>query len=240
MRRLSLGLLVLLVSAGAAVAQAPPAQEKKPNPCRDQVAAALSKLRKSSWFRMTTQMLSEQGPMSMVVDYVLPDRMHQTLTRKLNGESSEVILVGMHAWANQGKGWTSLPYNIANDLRAQMYDNVIAEQADVGEYTCVGKATVDGREALSYKLVEAPDPEAKTPRNEAYRMFYVDAMTGLPVSTEILAPGREKAPIFKAVYSYPLDIKIDPPKGVINPGDKAPEKGGPAAAPPAPAAGDKK
>ena len=87
MRRIVLSIIATLAIAGAASAQiAPPSpSDAKPNanPCRDEVSAALQKLRKSSWFRMETNMLTENGPIAMKVDYVLPDRMHQTVTSKL-------------------------------------------------------------------------------------------------------------------------------------------------------------
>lgn len=228
MRALPLSVLMFIAAAGTALAQSPPAGApaavgpdgkpvaKNANPCRDEVATALGKLRKSAWFRMTTSMLSEKGPTAMTVDYVLPDKMHQKVTEKLTGNSSEVILIGLKAWANQGKGWVELPHDITSTLRTQMYDNVVAEQTDVGEYVCKGKASIEGRDALSYRLDEEvpADADGKSPRNEAYRMFYIDALTGLPVSTEILSPGREKTPIFRAIYTYPIDMKIEAPKDV--------------------------
>lgn len=213
-------LLSVAAASGSVMAQqaagpdGKPAQKKNANPCRDEVATALSKLRKTSWFRMTSSMISENGPTAMVVDYVLPDKMHQKVTHKLSGATSEVVLVGLKAWANQGKGWQELPYDVTSNLRTQMFESVVQEQTDVGEYACKGKAEVEGREAYSYRL----DEEAQaggTPQNQAYRMFYVDGVTGLPVRTSILVPGRENAPIFRADYSYPLDIKIEPPKDVV-------------------------
>lgn len=221
MRVFPLILIMLMISSGTALAQAPlagpdgqPAKQNA-NPCRDEVAAALSKLRKSSWFRMSTNMISENGPVSMVVDYVLPDKMHQTVTQKLSGASSEVILVGLKAWANQGEGWKELPFDVTGNLRTQMFENVVQQQTEVGEYVCKGKTTVDGRGAFSYQLNEEAQPGATGALNEAYRMFYIDALTGLPMQTTVLAPGRENAPLFKATYSYPMDIKIEPPKNVV-------------------------
>ncbi len=238
MRTISRGSLVLasaalIVSAGAALAQGPPPAaapagaaagkdaKKNANPCRDEVATALTKLRKSSWFRMNTNMITENGPTSMVIDYVLPDRMHQKVTQTLTNQTSEVILIGEKAWGNQGAGWMELPNEIMNTLRSQMYDNVVQEQTDVGEYACKGRVKVEGRDALSYKLEEELTKDSIT-KNETFRMFYVDAVTGLPVSNALLAPGRENAPMFKATYAYPLDMKIEPPKDVkpAEPADK--------------------
>ncbi|NOT70551.1 MAG: hypothetical protein HOP09_04460 [Hyphomicrobium sp.] len=240
MRTLILATSALILASSAVLAQAPvtqpgapgvggpppgvvppPGQEtkKNANPCRDEVAAALTKLRKSSWFRMNTTMITESGPSAMVVDYVLPDKMYQKVTQTLTKQSSEVILIAAKAWGNQGAGWQELPGDVMNALRTQMYDNVIQEQAEVGEYACKGRVQIDGRDALSYKLEEERDKNSTAVKNEAFRMFYVDAVTGLPLSNALLVPGRENSPLFKATYSFPLDMKIEPPKDVVKAGD---------------------
>jgi hypothetical protein len=168
-------------------------------------------------------MITEKGPSAMVVDYVLPDKMHQKVTESLTNTTSEVILIGDKAWANQGAGWMELPSDIMNSLRAQMYDHVVQEQTDIGNYSCKGKVQAEGRDALSYKLEDEPAKDSTAPKNETYRMFYVDAVTGLPVSNALLAPGREKTPLFKATYSFPIDIQILPPKDVIKPPAEQPK-----------------
>ncbi|RUO98983.1 hypothetical protein [Hyphomicrobium sp.] len=224
MRRIVLSIIATLAIAGAASAQiAPPSpSDAKPNanPCRDEVSAALQKLRKSSWFRMETNMLTENGPIAMKVDYVLPDRMHQTVTSKLTNQTTEIILVGDDAWAKQEGGWRAVPQKIAAQLREQMDDTVVKQQSDVGNYACKGRAQIDGRDVLSYKL-ENEAEKGSAPQNQAFRMFYVDAMTGLPSSNVLLAPGHEDKPVFKTTYSYPLDLKIDPPKDPLP--DKSPD-----------------
>lgn len=236
MRRPVLQFLALIVAAGPAFAQGPtpPGNKPKdnPNPCRDEVSAALQKLRKSSWFRMTTTMITEQGPTSMEVDYVLPDKMHQKVTVQLTKQQSEIKLIGDKAWSKQGEGaWQGLKPDVTEQLRTQLQENVVDQQTDVGNYACKGRTDLDGKSVLSYKLEDEPAKESTAPKNEAYRMFYVDTMTGLPVSNALVVQGREGKPIFKAVYAYPLDLKIEPPA------DEAPAPA-PAAAPstaPAPA-----
>lgn len=237
MRTLIIASSALMLASSAVLAQAPAAQpgapgaggpppgvvppgqetKKNANPCRDEVAAALTKLRKSSWFRMNTTMITENGPTSMVVDYVLPDKMYQKVTQTLTNQSSEVILVAGNAWGNQGAGWQELPNEVMNTLRSQMYDNVVQEQTEVGEYACKGRVQIDGRDALSYKLEEERTKDSAAPKNETFRMFYVDAVTGLPLSNALLVPGREKSPLFKATYTFPLDMKIEPPKDIAKP-----------------------
>jgi hypothetical protein len=222
MRRIALIAASLAVVASAAHAQPVPPEPvpgAKPNanPCADEVAASLEKLRKSSWFRMTSDMITENGPTKMQVDYVLPDRMHQKVTNKLTQKTSEVILIGNEAWSRQGEGdWTQLKANIAAELQTQMQDSVVQQQKDVGAYTCKGRTKFDGHDVLSYKL-ESELGKGDTVKSQTYRMFYVDAMTGLPVSNALLVPGHDEKPIFKTTYAFPLDIKIEPPKNVTPP-----------------------
>jgi hypothetical protein len=240
MRSLGLGLTVLILAAGAAIAQSPaPESPALPgiapdaaagdsskgnaNPCRDEVSNALQKLRKTSWFRMNTNMITENGPMKMEIDYVLPDKMHQRVTQTLTSQTSEVVLIGDKAWANEGKGWQTLSNELTQQLKSQMYENVVEQQADIGNYSCKGKATIEGREVMAYKLEGEVAKDSTAPKNEAFRMFYVDAVTGMPLSNALLAPGREAAPLFKATYAYPVDMKIEAPKDVVE-GAPAPAK----------------
>lgn len=213
MRRLTIALAALLLTAGAASAQDKAGEKKQnANPCRDEVGAALQKLRNSSWFRMESTMITENGLTNLQVDYVLPDRMHQKVNVVGQQGSQEVILIGGQAWANEGDGWRVLPGDIAEQLVTQMRDNVLTEQKDVGNYSCKGRIKLDGKDVMSYKLEDEPPENSQGTKNEAFRLFYVDALTGLPVLNAIVTPGREDKPLFKTSYSFPLDIKIDAPK----------------------------
>lgn len=201
------------VMTGVAVAQAPKEEGKKnANPCRDEVDASLKKLRNSSWFRMESTMVTENGLTNMTIDYVLPDRMHQKVNVIGQPVVQEVILVGNKAWSNEGDGWRVLPADITTQLVNQMQDSVLTPQEDVGNYSCKGRVKLDGKDVMSYKLEDEAPENAPRSQNEAYRMFYVDAMTGLPIRNAILTPGREEKPIFKTNYSFPLDLKVEPPK----------------------------
>lgn len=219
MRRTAFALVLIAAFSGQVAAQVPEANpapaKQNANPCRDEVSAALQKLRKSSWFRMDAQMITENGPTSMQIDYVLPDRMHQTVTQKLTNQTTELILVGNDAWAKQEGGWRAVSPQVAAQLREQMDDAVVKQQTDIGEYSCKGRAQVDGRDVLSYKLETEPEKGSTVTENQTFRMFYVDALTGLPASNALLAPGHENKPIFKAVYSFPIDMKIEPPKDIV-------------------------
>lgn len=213
MRRLLVLLAAVAIMTGTAFAQGGPEEGKKnANPCRDEVAAALQKLRNSSWFRMETTMITENGLTNMTIDYVLPDRMHQRVNVVGQSVTQEVILIGDKAWSNEGQGWRTLPASITGQLINQMRENVLTPQEDVGNYSCKGRMKLDGKDVMSYKLEDEPPENAPASKNEAYRMFYVDAMTGLPTRNAIVTAGREDKPIFETSYSFPLDLKVEPPK----------------------------
>lgn len=214
MRLARLALALLIATAGYALAQDKPAapEKKNANPCRDEVSAALQKLRNSSWFRMETSMITENGPTNMVIDYVLPDRMHQKVNVVGQPVTQEIILIGKEAWSNEGDGWRILPKDITDQLVTQMQDNVVAQQSDVGNYSCKGRVKLDGKDVLSYKLEDEAPENSQGTKNEAFRVFYVDVMTGLPVRNAIVTPGREDKPIFKTSYTFPLDLKVEAPK----------------------------
>ncbi len=226
MRRLTV-IAALLLAVTSANAQTPPQADEKPNanPCRDEVAAALKKLRNASWFRMDTTMLTEKGFTDMQVDYVLPDRMHQKVTVPAINEKSEVILVGDKAWSKQGEGdWVEITAELTQNIKGQMQEQVVAHQEEIGNYSCKGRTNLDGRDVMSYKLEEELRKDSATPRNDAFRMFYVDAVTGFPVSNAIVVEGRDGKPIFKTNFSFPIDMKIEAPAKVA-PAAPAPKAG---------------
>ncbi len=93
MRRLLMATALLVAASAAAQASS----------CKDEVATALERQRKSSGFRMETKMISEQGPVDMTVDYVLPDRMRQVVKSAIDPVPIETVLVGNVAW-NSSRG----------------------------------------------------------------------------------------------------------------------------------------
>lgn len=212
MRLAALALLSVLIAAPAVAQQDKAAAKQNANPCGDEVAAALQKLRNSSWFRMESRMITENGLTDMTVDYVLPDRMHQKVTVVGQPVTQEVILIGEQSWSNEGEGWRVLPKDITDQLITQMKDNVLTEQKEVGKYACKGRTQLDGKDVMAYKLEDEPPEDSKGTKNEAFRMFYVDSMTGLPVLNAIVSPGREDKPLFKTSYSFPIDLKVEAPK----------------------------
>lgn len=212
MRRM-LTAIALLVAAGAAAHAA----------CKDEVASALERQRKSSGFRMETVMLSpEGGKINMTVDYVLPDRMRQVVSSATDPEPVETVVVGNLAWSRRkGERWTPLNPQLTNALVNQMEETLGDDPGAIGQFECLGKKPVAGKDMLAYQGEnEQEGPKDMSPGakdklklpDRPVRIIYVDPISGLPVRSIFARANRLELPIFEATYSYPADIKIEAPK----------------------------
>lgn len=197
--------------------------------CKEEVAAAFEKQRKAGSFRMVTNMVNEQGPVQMTVDYILPNKMRQTVKALANPNPVETLLVFDRAWTSEGKGWTAAAPELADQLTKEIAETVLEPPSKFIDYACLGKVTVEGKELFAYRAEE--DTTQKIPgtaqTDPPLRLLYVDPETGLPARNIVALKGREDKPFFKTVFTYPKDIKIEPPE------DAAPR---PAAATPPPTA----
>jgi hypothetical protein len=209
MRRLLMATALLLAASGVAGAA---------SSCKDEVAAALERQRKSSGFRMQTMMISEDGKVDMTVDYVLPDRMRQVIKSQKHPEPIETVLVGDSAWSHQeGQPWAPLNPEITNALINQLKDNLGDDPEALSDFECLGKKPVDGQDMLAYQSEnEAPKDTGAKDKPKApdrpVRVIYVDSTTGLPMRSIFARADKLEKPIFETTYSYPMDIKIDAPK----------------------------
>ena len=216
---------IVIAAVMAAVVAAGTAAEASQK-CSQEMGVALDNQRKSGAFRMDVFMISEQGPVKMTVDYQLPDRMRQVVTMVLDPKPVETVLVGGKAWSRQaasgksdgakGGEWSAVSDEVTRDLVEQVKQSVAEKPEDVGRWDCLGKLTVEGTEFNAYQGGEtgptdlSPDAQKK-PKNEAVRIIYVDPTTGLPARSIFARPDKLDRPIFKATYSYPKDLKIEPP-----------------------------
>lgn len=175
--------------------------------CKQEVADAFEKQRKVSAFRMVTQMINERGPVRMTVDYVLPDRMHQTVKAAIDPAATETILVGKRAWVSNGSGWQALPMEdglqIAEDLQKMLLEG--GKEQPV--FDCLGYVEVEGRKLRAYEAMR----DKSAPPGAPTRMVYVDPTTGLPVRNIVALAEKLDRPFFRQDYSYPQDLKIEVP-----------------------------
>ena len=193
--------------------------------CRDEVLSALDKQRKSSGFRMETNMVSEQGPVKMMVDYLPPDRMRQRVTAAISPVPVETILVGGKAWTKDGDTWTELSPDITGEMVNQLDETLGDDRGTIGTVACLGSTAIDGQDLTAYRVEndaqvgpEDRSPDAKEKAKSALaddgralRMFYIDPKTGLPMRSIFARANKLDKPIFKAIYTYPSDIKIEAP-----------------------------
>jgi len=214
MRRLLMALALVIVAGPTAQAA-----------CKDEVATALERQRKTSGFRMQSWMLSEEGKVDMTVDYMLPNRMRQVITSTADPKPVETIVVGRDAWSRQeGEPWRPLHPQIADALVSQMQETLGEEPGTLGEFECLGKQPASGKDFLAYQgenvepgpkdLSAGAKDKPKLP-DRPVRIIYVDPTTGLPMRSIYARANKLDKPIFEATYSYPADIKIEvpPPPG---------------------------
>ncbi len=177
--------------------------------CREAVVAAFAKQRSSKAFSMTAQLKGESGPVEITAQYVPPDRMQQTIVA--SGQPPlETVLVGTRAWSRQGGPWEELMPAIAQTIIAQVRDAVVEPPKDVGEFECIDKTTVDGKEYLAYRSVEKAGAVAKGSAGQpVHRTVYVDPASGLPALNIVAEEAPGAVPLFRGVYAYPTDLVIE-------------------------------
>ncbi|MGH1417492.1 MAG: hypothetical protein ACRBCJ_01390 [Hyphomicrobiaceae bacterium] len=189
--------------------------------CSKVVREAFAKQRKSTDLRMKSTMINQQGLVKMTVEYKLPSRMRQLVTRLGDTAPRETVLVGDKAWTRQGGGWNEVPKAYTDQLVKQVNDTVLNPPKDESFYECNGKETIDGQELLKfrgYETIKVPDEATNTVKNKVVkrdgapvRLVYVDAQTGLPARNTVATSSKPDRPFFKAVFSYPTDLKIEAP-----------------------------
>ena len=200
-------------AAIAAIATAAPAtagETGSDNLCSQQVADAFAKQRNSSAFRLKAMMINERGVVHMNVDYQLPDRMHQRVKAVVDPAATETILVGPRAWVTNGSGWQALPLEDTEEIAKIVRETVVEAPKMMSKFDCLGIVSVDGRQLSAYQAME----DKTAPKNSPIRIVYVDPTTGLPARSVVAPEGNPDRPFVRQDYSYPTDIKIDPPADV--------------------------
>lgn len=208
MRSAPVVLGLLLATAGPVVAA----------DCRTDVVDAFERQRKAGAFRMVANVVGAQGPMTLTLDYVLPDKLHQTIKFAIQPTPIQAVLIGAEAWVDEGQGWRDASKDEKDELNRQLAQVSEETGEQLGQFDCLGSSSVDGQRRLNaFLALEGPRDKSKAATapvnkdNRAERIIYVDPTTGLPARTILALPGKYDKPIFKAEYSYPADIKVEKP-----------------------------
>lgn len=202
--RTTLAIVTLLVGATSAVA----------DDCSKEVNDAFAKLRNSSAFRMETKITDpKQGGLSMSNDYVLPDRMHQTVSMEKGPGNMEMILIGNEAWSKQeNTGWAQVPPNFAEAIAKQMKETVAEPPKDVQAYECLGDVEFEGKTYKGYRAKMAAKEGAQAPGEGNVQTVYVDKDLGIPVRNIVTSEKEPDKRLFDGKFELRDGLKIEPPK----------------------------
>ncbi len=127
-------------------------------------------------------MVSERGPVKMVVEYQTPNRMHQILTPLTEDKPVEAIVIGDKAWTNNGEGWKRAPAGETEQLVQFMIKSIAQVYQEVGKFECVGTESRRGPRASRLSRPEEPT-EARAepaPQERSGAHGLLDPATGLP------------------------------------------------------------
>ncbi len=191
--------------------------------CKGEVEAAFEKQRtRAPGYHVTAEHSQGEGKAEISIDYVLPDRMQQKITAPNERAPIETIAVAKWAWGNMGAGWEELQPQFAQTVTAHVHEMLAEPIKAEGDYACLGKVTVDGKEYLGYRSMprnaaqDAPKdkgPGAAAAQPEVARTVYVDPATGLPAINLISEPKEGSKPLSRSVFSYPEKMAVEAPVG---------------------------
>ncbi len=187
--------------------------------CKGEVDEAFSKLRSSKGFRLETRIVNEkQGSLTMTVDYLLPDRMHQRVSLGDSPSKMETIAIGNKVWSNQGQGWSEVPPNFAEVISKQLKETAAEPSKSKLEYECLGDTAFEGKTFVAYKtkLPAAAEEKVKGEKDQApepdnIQTLYVDKASGLPVRNVVTKGNGSDKRLFDGTFSTPPDIAINAP-----------------------------
>jgi hypothetical protein len=211
-----------------------PAQEQRaaarPD-CRDEVAAAFERLRTLGrpYRKEVTSVISDQQTYHETSEFVPPDRMRKITNNGVAGNGSdETIRVGPRAWSNSGGGW---PW-AWREWDASLVQRMAPRQPPVisvdAAFECLGKIELEDTAYLGYRTPIAKRIETISPglpsesgqqvllrrlqqMPQEWRTVFVDPQSMLPAHDLVAQNNQLDSPSYKVRYTYPNDIKIEPP-----------------------------
>ncbi|MFA5899864.1 MAG: hypothetical protein WC829_12225 [Hyphomicrobium sp.] len=177
--------------------------------CREAVADAFNKQRAKPAFTVSSEMKTGSGMVQINVQYQPPDRMHQKIVAP-NQAPLETVLYGTRAYSRQGGAWEELLPAVAQTIIAQVRTAAVDPPKEVGNFDCLGKTMLDGKEYLAYRSVEKhADAGAAAGAPILHRTIYVDPASGLPAVNVVASEEPNSEVVFKGTYAYPEKLEIE-------------------------------
>lgn len=195
---------VLMVGSGAVMAA----------DCRAEVEAAFEKQRTHApGYHVDAEQYQDIGTVKVTLDYMLPDRMYQGIRAPNEPAPIETIAVARWAWSTMGAGWEELQPQFAQSVTAHVSETLGQPAKAPGEYECLGKSTVDGRELIGYRSRPVAPAGGTDAQQQVARTVYVDPATGLP-TINVVADSKAGGKVWaRSLFSYPADLKVEAPVG---------------------------
>jgi hypothetical protein len=159
---------------------------------------------------MEATIVNEQGQLRMSVDYVPPDRMHQTVETGTAAGTVELIVIGSEAWSNQGQGWAELPETFAKKVSAQMHLALAEGQNRDTDYQCLGELQLEGGQYLAYRA-ELPPAKAASDGKPNIQTVYIDKVSGIPVRNIVTPQDAPEKRLFDGTFRLREGLKIEKP-----------------------------
>jgi hypothetical protein len=199
--------------------------------CRDEVAAAFERLKTLPHRKEETIVVSDQQTAHEISEFLPPDRIRKIENNGVPGYgTSQTIWVGQRVWSN----WTGWPWGWrAWDpflLRGRGMESADMPIAADAVFECLGRVEFEGKTYLGYRSRIEKMFAVVVPHNGAlsdtaqqelerklrqmpqeWRTFFVDPQTTLPAHDLAAQENKLGNPSRKVQYSYPTDIKIEPP-----------------------------
>ncbi len=178
--------------------------------CTKDVLAAFGKQRAAKAFRVEFSQPTAEGEVHMKIDYMLPDKMLQTVTSPAMPGEQQTMLVGNRAFAGNSGSFEELQPQYTQSIIAEMQQTVWPSTQSLGSFECVGPAKLDEQNLIAYRTADKSPPNADRSKVMA-RTIYVDPVSGLPAFNVVAALAGAANPLLKIKYSYPTDIEIIAP-----------------------------
>jgi hypothetical protein len=207
MRRLGFVVLSMAVFAPLGLASAALADD-----CSKDVLAAFEKQRTSKAFRMAWTQPNAEGVAEMTVDYMPPNKMMQTVKSPAMAGVQQTMLVGDRAFAGSGGAFEELLPQFTQSIVSEV-EQVLGKPANIGNFECVGKSSLDGKEYIAYRAADKDGKPGADPGEVLARTIYVDPASGLPAYNVVGTVSGKSDPVMKVTYSYPTDVVIEAPQG---------------------------
>jgi hypothetical protein len=203
-----------------------------PANCRDEVAAAFERLRTSGrpYRKDTTFVVSDQQTYHEIAEFLPPDRMRQITNNGFPGHGTvEYIWVGARAWSKWSnergrREWE--PSELAQDIHGAGMDSSTWPDRAVpanAEFECLGRVEFKGTAYIGYRtrlpkvIVSLSGQDQQELMSELeqmpqyWRTIFLDWRSALPAHDLVAEQNQLDNPRSKVQYTYPGDIKIEPP-----------------------------